>query len=343
MKTRHIITAAAVAASIVMLSSFTTARGQLQAPQDTVAADDDSLVSVIAWFSERDTLTYRIYEGKWTVKGNDTVQTVSLYTDVMLTVTDSTKKGYEMEYRFLGFGADTAADSWMQTLSENTIPLLNEYVTRTPIRFSTDQLGSIKKYHNLKQVKKQARELISNFITGSALADSLSSVGLDGNAIAKAIDADLLVAGYIEELEMLFEFHGCQYNETESTTHTDASDTEYESDSYVCTSLDRETYDYEIIVEIHNYIPKEDVRSLVGSLADTFFIPEDDPDGLKDSIDSEIERQINEDAVVKLYSYQKYFWDGWPQEVIRQTVTTIGDNSKLEQKYIIWSNRSTGN
>lgn len=61
----------------------------------------DSTINIVGYFCKNDMLTYWITESEWKVAEGDTTRTGSVSTKVMLTVTDSTKNGYAMEYKFL--------------------------------------------------------------------------------------------------------------------------------------------------------------------------------------------------------------------------------------------------
>ena len=148
---------------LVSLMSFAPARHHhcLSEVQDSseVTVQDDSILPVIAWFNKRDTMTYWIHDNQWEVNGKDTVMTLGAAAKVMLTVTDSTRKGYDMEYTFLEFVSDGQIKSEAQNLVGQAMDILNDATVGTTIRFRTDQYGKIIKYYNLKDIRKQAKEV----------------------------------------------------------------------------------------------------------------------------------------------------------------------------------------
>ena len=148
---------------LVSLMSFAPARHHhcLSEVQDSseVTVQDDSILPVIAWFNKRDTMTYWIHDNQWEVNGKDTVMTLGAAAKVMLTVTDSTRKGYDMEYTFLEFVSDGQIKSEAQNLVGQAMDILNDATVDTTIRFRTDQYGKIIKYYNLKDIRKQAKEV----------------------------------------------------------------------------------------------------------------------------------------------------------------------------------------
>lgn len=311
--------------------------------EETVGLFDDSVVSVIAWFDNRDTMTYWINDSEWSIDGGDTVKTFGVYTRFMIAVTDSTRKGYGMECKFLDVAVDTTVKTGKHKLMEIAADKLRESMTGTIIKFRINEVGEIVKYDNLKEIKTQARNVLSEIFYTLPYIDSLKSAGVKTDRLLKLVDADLLVDGYVEELEMLFQWHGRQYKTGEYTTHEDSTATQYESDTYMEIWQDPESYEYGIVVDMDDYIPKKDLNDIIGVLAD-MFLEKEDADKAKAEMESVIEEVIKEDVVVRSFSqYHKYFPDGWPEEVICQEKAVMGDKGKLIQKCIIWDYRSICN
>lgn len=329
----------------VLSASFTLLpHGKFAGPAaENPEQPEDSLVSVIAWFSKNDTMTYWINESSWKYEGEDTVKLSGVYTKVMITVEDSTKNGYDMEYRFLEFGMDTTSASWMQKFMQTTVEKLQEKVAGTAIKFHTDEYGHITKYKNLGEIKRLAKRMFSDMIDEIPYIDSLATVGVDiKDYIKKYVDTDELVQGYVEELEMLFACHGGQFAKGESKEHTDASETEYESDSYTAVWLDEENYGYEIVIDVDNYIPKADIKELAGSVVD-LLVDKDKAAVVKEGMNTGFDKAVTEDALYNDYLYMKFFYDGWPEVIVSQKRTVIGSYGKLVQKYITWDYRSVCN
>lgn len=328
--------------SVVSASFASVAHNRFFVSAGDDGQEEDSVISVVAWFNENDTMTYWITEGNWKYEGGDTVKTLGVYTKVMITVTDSTRNGYDMEYRFMEFGMDTAAGSWMQDFMRASVEKLQEKVAGTAIKFHTDEYGHITKYKNLGEIKRLAKRVFSDMVDGMPYVDSLAAVGVDIDDYIKYVDTDELVQGYVEELEMLFACHGNQYLEGEFKEHTDASETEYESDSYTAVWLDKESYGYEIVIDVDNYIPKADIKELVGSVVD-MLVDEDKAAVVKKGMNAGFDEALTGDAVYNDYLYMSFFYDGWPEEVVSQKRTVIGSYGRLVQKHISWDYRSVCN
>lgn len=346
---KRIVSGLVLGGMLLTLASFTAmpGSGRTTAPEEVVVATEakeieEEYLPVIGWFWKRDTMTYWIHEGAWQVSGQDTVKTLGLSTKVQVTVTDSTKNRYRMEYRFLDFGLDSEVESWNQNAAREVFDKVQQAVVGTTIKFRTDALGHIVRYDNLGAVKRQAKKLWADILDDATWLDSLTAAGVNVEQLLRAVDADALVNGYIEELEMLFRCHGNQYQIGEFTEHSDETDTEYASDTYVMANLDPETYEYELLFDVYSYIPREDLKSLLGELIELFADEEMEADLLKSELDAGFDEQVTEDAVNNSCFYLQYFPDGWPREVIYQEGVTIGDRGKLKQTYIEWDYRSVG-
>ena len=334
-----------VSGLLVSLMSFAPARHHHRSSevQDSseVTAQDDSLLPVIAWFSKRDTMTYWIYDNQWKVNGKDTVMTLSAAAKVMLTVTDSTKKGYDMEYTFLEFVSNDQIKSEAQNLVGQAANILNDATVGTTIRFSTDQYGKIIKYYNLKDIKKQAKEVLTKTFSKMPYADSLRAVGFNLDKLMSMIDSDKLVDGYTEEIELLFDYHGDQYKIGETENHENATENEYASDAKTYIWLDPDTYEYGISADVYSYIPREDIKVLLGNLIE-YFTDDESAKDVRKGLDTEFDSQVTTDGVYNSFVRISYFHDGWPQEVLSQDNISLGDRQKLKQKYITWDYRSVG-
>ena len=271
---------------LISLMSFAPARHHIRSSevQDSsdVTVQDDSILPVIAWFSKRDTMTYWIHDNQWEVNGNDTVMTLGAAAKVMLTVTDSTKKGYDMEYTFLEFLFNDQIKSESQNIVGQATDILNDATVGTTIRFRTDQYGKIVKYYNLKDIRKQAKEVLAKAISKMPYADSLRAVGLNPD-----------------------------------------------------------TYEYGISADVYSYIPREDIKVLLGNLIE-YFTDEESAKDVREGLDTEFDSQVTTDGVCNSYVRINYFNDGWPQEVVSQNNISLGDRQKLTQKYITWDYRSVG-
>lgn len=341
-KTLPIILSAGLLLTVLTSSSLNSGNRTSVPFPDSSMSEEDSSIAVIAWFNKRDTMTYWVNESSWEVDGKDTVKTASAAMKVMITVTDSTSKGYKMEYRFLEFAADETIESGMQKTVRDVVRKLQESTVGTTIRFQTDELGQLTKYDNLNEVRRQAKSVLEDVISGIPYLDSLEAAGVNVDRLLKSIDTDALVDGYTEEIELMFQCHGGMFPAGEYSEHEDETDEQYASDTYMYVAEDPDTYEYEIIMDIYNYIPRDDVKAMLGGLVDVLLDDEAAKEA-RENLDSEFDGQVTEDAVHNSYLFLKFFPDGWPEEIVSQENTMIGDRGKLTQKYISWDYRSVGN
>ena len=78
-----------------------------------------------------------------------------------------------------------------------------------------------------------------------------------------------MIDDYLENLKMIFAYHGCILNLGVSQVHEDATEESYAMDIFTESVQDPETMDYAVRVDVKNYIPMEDVRSSILSLMET--------------------------------------------------------------------------
>ena len=313
---------------------------------DTLEVDtagEDSVVNVVAYFCKGDTCEYWIYENEWKVDGKDTVKTLGVSTQVRLVVNDSTSKGYKMSYTFLDVKADSVGV--MAMLTERTA----KSVIGTTINFETDEYGCITNITNLSQIKKQAKALFKASMKDIAsmpiMQEMKKATGLDFMKIGNQANIDEVVEGYLEELKLLFAYHGSQYVVGEHHEHEDATKDSNANDTYINASLEKNG-NYTISCEVVNVIPKETVKEVMGGLMGTITEglkgkkTEDgkDYDGnikdLDDEFKKEIDKAAAQDAQTSEYLSVTCFDDGWPSSVLKQNKTVIAGRGKVTQKLI---------
>ena len=313
---------------------------------DTLEVDtagEDSVVNVVAYFCKGDTCEYWIHENEWKVDGKDTVKTLGVSTQVRLVVNDSTSKGYKMSYTFLDVKADSVGV--MAMLTERTA----KSVIGTTVNFETDEYGSITKITNLSQIKKQAKALFKAGIKDIAampiMQEMKKATGLDFMKTATQANTDEVVEGYLEELKLLFAYHGSQYAVGEHHEHEDATKDSNANDTYINASLEKNG-NYTISCEVVNVIPKETVKEVMDGTMGAFMEglkgkkTEDgkDHDGdikdLEDELKKEIGKAVAQDAQTSEYLSVTCFDDGWPSSVLKQNKTVIAGRGKLKQKLI---------
>lgn len=310
-----------------------TMYGETPSTSETVATQD-STINVIAWFNKRDTVTYRITESSWKLNGTDTVLTASYSMIARINVVDSTAKGYKMNYTFLDFPTDTLPDaaSAIDRFQNQIIQKLARKIVSTTVHFETDEYGCITKYNNLGQIKKQAKSLFKealNEFSKFPEIQELKEIGFDIKEYTQNVDTDKLVDGYLEELNMLFMYHGLSMQPGENTEHEDATDTQYENTTYTSATIDYEDGSYSIVQDVTSILPQKELKEMVGSIVESF-----SNNSITDNFNENFDTQVNVDCTYEDYLKIGYMGNGWPYSVVRQKATMIGNRGKVKQTVI---------
>ena len=319
---------------------------------DTLEVDtagEDSVVNVVAYFCKGDTCEYWIYENEWKVNGKDTVKTLGVSTQVRLVVNDSTSKGYKMSYTFLDVKADSVGDNFQDKMMAMVVERTAKSVIGTTVNFETDEYGSITKITNLSQIKKQAKALFKAGIKEIAampiMQEMKKATGLDFMKTATQANTDEVVEGYLEELKLLFAYHGSQYAVGEHHEHEDATKDSYANDTYINASLEKNG-NYTISCEVVSVIPKETVKEVMDGTMGAFMEglkgkkTEDgkghdgDIKDLEDELKKEIGKAVAQDAQTSEYLSVTCFEDGWPSSALKQNKTVMAGRGKLQQTLI---------
>lgn len=302
------------------------------APETT--ASPDSIINVIAWFNKHDTVTYRVNESSWKLTGTDTVLTASYSMIARINVVDSTANGYKMDYTFLDFPTDALPDSAsaIDRFQNQITDKLARKIVGTTVHFETDEYGRITRYKNLGQIKKQARSLFKealNEFSKIPEIQGLKEMGFDVKDYAKNVDTDKLVDGYLEELNMLFMYHGLSMQPGENTEHEDATETQYENTTYTSATVDADDGSYSIVQDVTSILPRNELKEIVGGIVESF-----SNDSITDSFNENFDAQVNVDCTYEDYLKIDYLGNGWPYSIVRQKSTMIGTRGKVKQTVI---------
>lgn len=297
-------------------------------------ASQDSTINVIAWFNKHDTVTYRVSESSWKLTGTDTVLTASYSMMARINVVDSTSNGYKIDYTFLDFPTNTLPDSASEIdrFQRQITDRLARKIVGTTVHFETDEYGRITGYNNLGQIKKQAGSLFkeaSNEFAKLPEMQELKKMGFDVKQYSKNVDIDKLVDGYLEELNMLFMYHGLSMQPGENTEHEDATDTQYENTTYTSATVDADDGSYSIVQDVTSILPRNELKEMVGGIVESF-----SNESITDSFNENFDAQVNVDCTYEDYLKIDYLVNGWPYSVVRQKATMIGNRGKVKQTVI---------
>lgn len=313
---------------MLSLAGSLYSRAKVPQSQDD-AAKRDSTVDVIGWFEKNDTLDYWIQESEWKVNGKDTIKSAAVSSKVRIVVTDSTSKGYKMDYTFLDFRGDSLVESAMGKLQNHIVEKFGKKIIGTTVHFETDEYGEITKFTNLSQIKKQAKGLFKDAMTEIFALDEIKNQkGVNIKSMLKDVDVDELVDGYLEELKLLFMYHGKSFNVGEFKEHEDSTATSYENDTYNEVYKNPENGTYAIETIVVNIIPKDNVRAFLGGIAEQY------TDKSTEEINKTLNEVFDEDATLEDYLGIKYMGYGMPYDLLKQKTISMKGAGKVEQTYI---------
>lgn len=316
------------------LFSSLVAEAQPSQADESSAEPQDSTISVIAWFNKNEKATYQLRQAAWDITPNDTVLTSGVSSKMTISVLDSTSTGYKMELRYLDIAVDTiSTGNVIGNVQNKIMDRFGKKICKTPILFETDELGTITAVTNIESIKKLSKKVFKDVL--DELADTpemkaAKSVGLDIKRLSESIDTDQLVDSYLEDLNMLFTYHGLVFPIGDQAIHSDASENEYENTTYLSVIKDDEDY-YRIEDNTIANIPQADLKKIVlqtiGAIADPQ-LREEARRGIESADMGEI------DATVSTYFKIDYLPDGWPMNLVKQSTSLIMGRGKVQQTTI---------
>lgn len=319
---------------MVVAGGLTVYGGGAASSSQSETAPEDSLVNVIAWFNKHDSVTYMVTETSWKFNGNDTVLKAGSQMKVLINVVDSTAEGYKMEYTFLDFPSVAVPDSAsaVAKFQNQIIAKFADKIIGTTVRFETDIYGKITKYNNLGQIKRQAKSLFKDAMKElSRLPEMkvLKALGLNINDLTKKIDTDQLVDGYLEELNMLFNYHGNAFRIGEFTGNNEATDTEPENTAFLSVEIDSEDGSYQILSDIVSVIPRSELKKLLGGILESV-----SDKTITESFNENFDKQVGEDGSKDVLFRIDYLSNGWPYFAVLQKTTDISGRGEIRQLQI---------
>lgn len=302
--------------------------------QDIATSDsEDSTVDIVAYFNNHDTLDYWINSSRFQFTAKDTVKTGGMMSKVRIVVTDSTAKGYKMEYTILEIKADTTIKSEENNFMSHFMDTMGKKLVGTTIKFDTDETGNITKYTNLSQIKKLAKTYFKDLLTEMSNMEQIKQLKASGVDIIpkleKMFDTDKLVEDFTKEPEMLFMCYGKAYPAGSSEFHDAATEESYECTTYMNAFTDPETDCNTVEIDVVNNIPKEDLIAATTGIMEFFTGIEtqniiaqmpDMPDDYTGTIDS--------------YYSAEFLPNGWPNRVVDQTINLVGRIGRGKQTII---------
>lgn len=302
-------------------------------PMENVASKD-STIAVIGWFVNHDTLNYCIQDSWWKIVPHDTIMTQGVTTRVMITVEDSTATGYKMKYTILDVQGDTVPTGIYREGQNILVKLMNKSVVGNSIQFETDEFGHIIKFDDLSKLKKKAKSIFNEGVKeleNLPMMKDVKKIGFDVRKITKGISMERILDGYLLDINLLFMYHGLEFELGETTSHEDATETQYENESITVVGK-MDTGLYYIESETVSLIPVEDVKAIVAGVYGLSGNKE-----LAEVAKDEAEVSIFDDGIKDSYFKIEYIPEGWPFTVLKEETTMLGNHGTVKQKYIFFT------
>lgn len=322
----------------VAASVFLSAMGNGYCRAEKPTAGQDSTLNVMAWFCKGDTMKYNYTTTDFSIENGDTVKKVEKQKEeFMIVVTDSTKKGYTLEYTMLNAKADTAG---MDALGKGIVDKMSEHFKNQKVYFTTDEYGTITGINNWKEIRDKLRSgvkiMLDSLYTLKELDSVMPRARFEALLNLKYSTEEGVMSGY-EELQTLFSLHGKAF----TLGRTDVDETEKDS-SYTVVLVGYKPYDdygfesdYNISAMSTQKFSIDETISLVGGalgLLMTDSIGEMTTKLLKDSVKEGATATVLEDYYI--------FYNGWPCMMKNQKIVDFCGRSKVTTKTIVWTYRS---
>ena len=307
--------------------------------------NEDSVINVIAYFCKGDTMKYTYTDAVYKITKQDTL-TSSYYTrDCMIVVTDSTAKGYKMEFTPLEI--KLADDSTAETFETKLNVAILKAFSGIKVKFHTNELGAIEAIDNWREVRdlflKGVTKAFDDFYTAIPGIDSFMPRKRFESLVKLYVNNEARVRECIEELPLLFDCHGHQF-QLGTINKTDTTSSLYPTQiKAVATYMDDEDGtegDYEISCSSITSIPPKETAQLMSSVFQNLFSGELAEKGeafVRDSLTTYFK---NESMKIEQLEQYDLFDNGWPAHMQTMKTAGVSFQKKVEYKSIDWYYRS---
>ena len=337
MKTLSIVLGAMVLASTALSTSYASPIRK-SVPQDESGRE----VPIISYFNKGDSLVYWTNSERRQVKDGDTVLVRKSREKFSLTVIDSTRAGYRIEYKYLGYESDTTCITENERIAFEFARRMSDELIGKSLVFRTDEYGQILSYEREGKLKKEAWKMVKALRTEMSniwVVDSLKALGVDADKLIDkyfdSIDIDNLVKQGLKDLEFMFALHGTMQYTGEVRNYTPRSETQYETSSYMEVSVDDDRGEYAVYTIQNRVVTAEDAASLLGAIVQE--VSESmSQEELGKEVSDEIRNSFTDDVLIRRENYWQFFPDGWPAVVVDIVVIQSPDIYREDTKNIVF-------
>lgn len=310
-------------------------------------ANPDSTVDVVAYFSKNDSIKYTYIHNEFSVsEKNDTTNTMHIWHDFLLVVTDSTKEGYKVQYTLLDFSKpDTSSTDFKARMSA----AIFEKLKGLKLIFKLSELGELQKLENWKEVVQRCKDMPQQ--VSSMLFDKhpevkkiLNQKNFE-NLIKLSMKDEESVRELFPEMENLFMQHGNSFAYGKQIVPREDKDVpEYKTETTITADTiaagDGDEFGgYFVLFNATATMPGEGLGSLISGIASAI-----GTDKLSEEADKASEQLDIKNMRIESQNYSEYFWKGWPKDVeinknvlVQPKGQTKYRPAKLVQETINWT------
>jgi len=315
----------------------------INAQHKALGQESDTTISVVGYFCKNDTMTFRKKYLKQKIEGNDTTQINNHVSEFMIVVTDSTSKGYRMEYIPISYEHGVEGD----TLTSGVFSEINERVKDIHCIFTTDKFGQLQYIENWREIRDVMKKTIPQVLEKYKPSNnSIVSRQRFENMMLNKYSTEVDIRKAYDELNMLFGLHGHVYY----IGQKEGDNINQGFPQHVIVKIgytEKEKKgdmdgDYAIMINSLTTIPIEDAMEIgINSIAPV----------LKDNVadDLNIRRHesfgVSKDGLedqIFTVTENVYFgisYNGWPKLCYKEVYTGTDSAKNVEMKLIEWTSR----
>jgi hypothetical protein len=317
--------------------------GSINAQSTALEQGSDTIISVVGYFCKNDTMTFRKQYLKQKIEGNDTTLINNHVEEFMIVVTDSTSKGYRMEYIPISYEHGVEGD----TITSRVMDEIWEATKDLHCIFATDEFGQLQHIENWREIRDVMKKTIPQVLDNLKPSNNsiVSRQRLESMMLVNYSSEDKVKEAY-DELSMLFGVHGHSY-------YIGQKEGDYINNGYPQHIISKVGYteqeeegdmegDYTIMVNSVTTMPAEDaVETIINSAAlifndnmiDIFNKKKDEVYGvIKDALKDK-KLTVTEDE------YYDFFYNGWPKLCYKGKNMGVDSDKNVEMKLIEWTSR----
>lgn len=309
------------------------------AQERLLEAEEDTTISVIAYFCTGDTLVYDYVHQKERIKDGDTITTVDTSIRFLVTVTDSTSEGYKMLLvpQSLEKGNAFYGQEALSLDDLTTMPL------GVTCRFSTDEMGAIQHIDNWMEIRDSLtvnyKKIFDEVYVQNPQLDSIIPRQRMESLFLLRCYSESGIMQIYDPLKMLFNIHGAAFSMTKDhveTTNELGYPTHIDIDAfYTVPKEDTDNDgDYAVVAETTTDMKGDDLMGIVGGTVGML---------VNDSVAGKLNESLKSEEFAKMevqglnHELYTFFYNGWPKMMVTEKrVRVDGQDGLIERRSLEW-------